>query len=80
MHTQPLHRGKDAKEGQGDFLEEATSKLSGIRRKDPASLKEGRKEPRGEMEVRRGPGLAEVLRKRVKACPTLFAAQPALIT
>ena len=33
------------KKVQGDFLEEATSKLSEIKKKDIASLEEGRKEP-----------------------------------
>ena len=36
------------KKVQGDFLEEATSKLSGIKKKDIASLEEGRKEGRKE--------------------------------
>lgn len=41
------------KKVQGDFLEEATSKLSAIKKKVIASLEEGRKESREETEVKR---------------------------
>lgn len=61
------------KKVQGDFLEEATSKLSRIKKKDIASLEEGRKEPREETEVKRDQR-QKTLEKRVRVCPILLAA------
>lgn len=75
----PCDRGEEPKKGQGDSLDEVTSKLSGTRRKGIASMKEGRKEPRKEMEVKSGQGQAEMLEKRMKTHVMLFTAQPGLI-
>lgn len=45
---------KEPKEGLGVLLKKVTSKLSGTRKKDTASLKERRKEPREETEEKTG--------------------------
>lgn len=51
-----------------------TSELSGTRKKDTASLEEGKEEPREEMEVKRGQGQSKMLEKRIKVHPILLTA------